>query len=334
MLAMSSFKSIDIVLPCYNEEEALPPFFRELKTTCQAIKADIHWNVILIDDGSNDETFGISKKVLSLNSDWLSSELISFSRNFGKESAIMAGLDHSSADACIIMDADLQDPPAVIESLINSWIAGSTIVCAVRRDRSEDDCIKKITAKLFYFIFGKLTRSKSPLNIGDFRLLDSAAVSALRDCRECNRFSKGLFYWIGFEQSYVYYKRPNRIKGSSKWSYWKLWNYALDGLFGFSTIPLRVWTYVGTFVTLCSFSIGLASVVRVIIYGVEVPGYASVFALLSFLGGLQLIGMGVIGEYIGRIHLESKNRPLYICKYIKKFSIQVVPGKSRNGRKR
>ncbi len=313
-MAEKSF-SISVLVPCYNEEGCLRELFDRLGTIQQQLST-CHWQIILVNDGSIDSTHELGVQLLHSNRHWCSGVAIDFSRNFGKESAILAGLDHCNEDACIIMDADLQDPPELIPLLIESWQNGADIASATRISRQKDGYLKNLTARSFYKFF----RATSKLNVtqdsSDFRLLDRKVIVAIRSCRESIRFSKGFFAWAGFKQDHVYYKRPERHAGISKWGSWKLWNYALDGIFNYSTSPLRIWTYIGAVITVIAFILALKTIIATLTNGIDVPGYASTFAAVTFLGGVQLMGIGILGEYLGRTYIESKRRPPYIVKSI------------------
>jgi glycosyltransferase involved in cell wall biosynthesis len=243
-------------------------------------------------------------------------KILDFSRNFGKDAALTAGLDFSEGKCVVPMDCDLQDPPELIIDMIKKWQEGFEVVLAKRVDRSEDSLTKRVTAGLFYKICNLLSDLKLPENVGDFRLMDRKVIDALKTFPERKRFMKGLFAFAGFKTAVVEYKRPKRRKGVSQWSYWKLWNYAIDGITSFSIFPLRVSSYFGLIVTLLAFALGGRIFFRTIFLGIEVPGYASLMTAILFLGGVQLMSLGVIGEYIGRIYIESKQRPLYIIKDI------------------
>jgi len=311
--------SISLVIPCFNEEGCLGTLFEELRKQAQSVlkvKSELTFEIAIIDDGSKDQTIESAKNLLIQNQDWASGKIICFSRNFGKESALLAGLHYCSGNACITIDADLQDPPEMIPDMISSWLEGYEIVSAVRSDRSNDHWIKRFTAESFYRIFLALSKLDIQLNASDFRLLDRKVVTAILACEERVRFSKGFFAWAGFSKKEVYYTRPERSAGKGKWNQWKLWNYALDGIFSFSTAPLRIWSYVGLIVTIAAFIVGMTSVVRALLFGIETPGYASLFAAVTLLGGLQLIGIGIVGEYLGRTYIESKRRPWFIVRDI------------------
>lgn len=223
-----------------------------------------------------------------------------------------AGIDHAAGDVVVPMDADLQDPPEVLPKLLEQWRKGYDVVYGIRRDRSSDGRTKRVTAGMFYRLFNRLAHDEIPENVGDFRLMDRLVVDALRRLPERNRFMKGLFAWVGYPSIGVEYTRPERVAGETKFSYWKLWNFALDGLVSFSSLPLRVWTYAGMTVALGAVVFAVVIVLRTLVFGRDVPGYASIMTVLLLLGGIQLISLGVIGEYLSRLFIESKQRPLYL----------------------
>lgn len=313
-------KTVDLLVPCHNEEESAPALIDALNSTINNSRLkeleDIYFKLIIVDDGSSDQTCQRFEELLEHADAIDSSSIISLSRNFGKEAGILAGLRHSNGDACIILDADLQDPPELIPEMVRAWLDGYQVVNAVRHDRSSDSMMKRLSSESFYSIFLRLSKLKVQFNASDYRLLDRAAVRAIRSFGERVRFSKGFFAWIGFEQKNIYFRRPIRVSGTSKWGSWKLWNYALDGIFNFSSAPLRIWTYLGLAVTMAAFMVGLSAVIRVLFFGIDVPGYASIFFAVTFLGGLQLVGIGILGEYVGRSYLEAKRRPHYLIKRI------------------
>jgi glycosyltransferase involved in cell wall biosynthesis len=315
-------RSIDLLIPCHNEAASAAALLEALNTTIQTFQQphqfSIHFDLIIVDDGSSDQTCQRFEQLIRESKEIRQGSIISLSRNFGKEAAMLAGLNHCEGDACIILDADLQDPPSLIPEIIYAWLEGYQVVNAVRHDRSSDSLLKRLSSEGFYTLFLKLSKLKVQFNASDFRLLDRAAINAIAACQERVRFSKGFFAWVGFEQKNIYFKRPARHTGPSKWSIWKLWNYALDGIFNFSTAPLRIWSYIGLFVTTAAFIVGLTSVIRVLFFGIDVPGYASLFFAVTFLGGLQLMGIGILGEYVGRSYLESKRRPHFVIKKITK----------------
>ncbi len=298
---------ISIVVPFYNEELAIEQFFR--KVTGVLDGTGMEWEIVCVDDGSRDCTLD---RLLAEARSNPSVKVLELSRNFGKESALTAGLDASSGDVVVLLDADLQDPPSLIEQMLEKWREGYDVVYGVRQSRNSDSLGKRLTASGFYRIFNQLTPTPVPPNTGDFRLMDRRVVDRVRQLPERTRFMKGLFAWVGFKSTAVTYARPGREQGQSTWSYWKLWNFALDGLTSFSTMPLRVWTYVGLTVSLLSFFYASFLVFRTLFAGVDLPGYASLMVVVLFLGGIQLISLGVIGEYLGRVFIEVKQRPVYL----------------------
>lgn len=317
---MNRSAAIDLLIPCLNEEDSAPYLLEELSKTIESIQNDpsifIDFRLIIVDDGSTDNTVASFHTLIRTSTVLKGGKIIELSRNFGKEAAILAGLRHCDKDACIILDADLQDPPSLIPRMIAEWLQGYQVVNAVRHDRSSDTYFKQVSSSVFYSIFLKLSKLKIELNASDYRLLDRIAIDAILACEERIRFSKGFFAWVGFKQQNISFSRPLRKAGLTKWNQWKLWNYALDGIFSFSTAPLRIWSYLGLAVTAAAFLVGLSAVFRVIFYGIDVPGYASLFFAVTFLGGLQLIGIGILGEYVGRTYMESKRRPIYLVKRI------------------
>ena len=317
---MDLSRTIDLLIPCYNEQDSAPFLLQELGTTIQELRsnnsAQILFRLLIVDDGSTDLTVSTFEHLIRGSREISGGKIIQLSRNFGKEAAILAGLKNCDAAACIILDADLQDPPSLIPRMIAEWLGGVQVVNAVRIDRSSDNAFKKVSSSAFYSVFLRLSKLKVEFNASDYRLLDRVAIDAILSCEERVRFSKGFFAWVGFSQKNITFSRPTRRAGLTKWNQWKLWNYALDGIFSFSTAPLRIWSYLGLLVTAVSFFVGCSAVFRVIFYGIDVPGYASLFFAVTFLGGLQLIGIGILGEYVGRTYVESKRRPNYLIKRI------------------
>ncbi len=298
---------ISLVVPVFNEEDAIPVFYRTVKEKLSSYNLEI----IFINDGSTDSTEQIIKSLQNNDESVLA---INFIRNFGKEAALLAGLEHSSGDAVIPVDVDLQDPIEVIPLLINKWQEGWPIVLAKRNDRRSDSRFKRKTAAWFYKLHNKISSPKLEENVGDFRLLSRATVENIKQLQERNLFMKGLLSWVEGDSAIVEYSRPARIAGEAKFNGWRLWNLALEGLTSFSTFPLRVWTYIGFFVAFLSFVYGAWMIIDKIIWGNPVAGYPSLLVSILFLGGIQLIGIGVLGEYIGRIYIETKHRPRYIKK--------------------
>ncbi|ASN16095.1 glycosyltransferase involved in cell wall biosynthesis [Pantoea ananatis] len=300
---------ISLIVPVLNEEDAIPVFYKTVREF-EALKQHTI-EIVFINDGSKDATESIID-ALSV-SDPLVVPL-SLTRNFGKEPALFAGLEHATGDAVIPIDVDLQDPINVIPLLIEKWQAGADIVLAKRIDRSTDGHLKRKTAEWFYTLHNKISNPKIEENVGDFRLMSRDVVENIKKMPERNLFMKGILSWVGGKTEVIEYARAERVAGDSKFNSWKLWNLALEGITSFSTFPLRMWTYIGLLVASFAFLYGAWMIVDKIWFGNSVPGYPSLLVSILFLGGVQLIGIGVLGEYIGRIYIESKNRPRYIIK--------------------
>lgn len=300
---------LSIVVPAYNEQEVLPEFYRRLTAVVDALNADVE--LVFVNDGSTDDTLAV---LHSLKQQDARVAIVDLSRNFGKEIAMTAGLDHAHGDAVVVIDADLQDPPELIPQMIQHWREGFDVVYAQRTSRSGESALKKTTAHLFYRLMQRLSRVQIPPDTGDFRLLSRRAVVALAGLREQHRFMKGLFAWIGFPQKALLYERDARHDGKSKWNYLSLWNFAIEGITSFSTLPLHVATYLGLLTALGAFGYGLFILVDTLLVGNPVPGYPSLLVVVLFLGGIQLMALGVIGEYLGRMFDETKQRPLYLLK--------------------
>jgi len=298
---------VSLVVPVYNEQEVVEAFIDKTKEVMNA--AGLNYEMVFVNDGSTDETLPI---LISLSSVDPRIRVIDLSRNFGKEAALTAGIHHIDGDVLVPIDVDLQDPPELIAEFVDKWREGYDVVYGVRVKRDEDSWSKRVTAGGFYGVFNRLSPTNIPPNAGDFRLMDKRVVEILKQLPERNRFMKGLFSWVGFRAVGVPYERPARVAGQTKWNLRKLWNFALDGIVSFSTAPLRVWSYLGVVVSLISFLYALFIITRVLIFGIDVPGYASLLVVMLFLGGIQLISLGIIGEYLGRLFLETKARPVYI----------------------
>ncbi|MDR1397652.1 MAG: glycosyltransferase family 2 protein [Desulfarculales bacterium] len=309
---MDKAKLISLIIPFYNEGAAINILYERLSAALAAIP-DCLFEIICVDDGSRDNTLAVLNNIAEKDPRLL---IIEFSRNFGKEAAMSAGLDYAGGQAVIILDADLQDPPELIAPMLELWQGGAEVVNARRTNRQAESFLKRRSAGLFYWVHNKVSYPPIPANVGDFRLLDRKAVNALKQMPERQRFMKGLFSWVGFKSAEIAYRRETRSAGKSKFSGFKLWNFALEGITSFSTLPLRVWTYIGVAVALPALGWGAFTLVKTLVFGIDVPGYASTIIAVLFLGGLQLISVGVLGEYIGRIYAESKNRPLYIIRRI------------------
>ncbi|EIX7372250.1 glycosyltransferase family 2 protein [Citrobacter freundii] len=300
---------ISLVVPVFNEEDAIPIFYKNVREFEELKKHDVE--IVFINDGSKDATESM------INALAISDKLVvpvSFTRNFGKEPAICAGLDYATGEAVIPIDVDLQDPIDVIPAMIEKWQSGADIVLAKRSDRSTDGKLKRKTAEWFYKLHNKISDPKIEENVGDFRLLSRHVVENIKLMPERNLFMKGILSWVGGRTDVVEYTRAGRIAGNSKFNGWRLWNLALEGITSFSTFPLRIWTYIGFFVAALSFLYGAWMIADKIFWGNPVAGYPSIIVSILFLGGVQLIGIGVLGEYIGRIYIESKQRPRYIVK--------------------
>ncbi len=300
---------ISIVIPLYNESENIEYLFKRIISVLN--KLHTNYEIICVNDGSQDNTLDI---LIEHNQKNTFIKVINLSRNFGKEIALTAGIDHAAGAAIIPIDADLQDPPELLAQLIDKWREGYDVVYATRRSRRGETWLKKATAKAFYQTIGKMSPIPIPSNTGDFRLLDRRVVEAIKKLPERTRFMKGLFAWVGYKQTSILFDREARHSGNSNWSYWKLWNFALDGIISFSFLPLKVWSYVGVTISLISLFYALYLVVRTLVFGVDVPGYASLMVAILFLGGVQLITLGVLGEYLGRVYEEVKGRPLYFVR--------------------
>ena len=302
---------LSIICPVKDEEDAIAPFVARVRAVLEGLSdpGAKSFEILFIDDGSNDMTLA---EIRRANQADARVRAISFSRNFGKEAALSAGLDHARGDAVIPLDVDLQDPPEVLGDMITKWREGFEIVYGVRDNRDSDSLPKRLTADLYYRAHNWLSEDKIPEHAGDFRLLDRKVVDVIRAMPERTRFMKGLFAWAGFRQASVPYNRDPRQIGTTKFSYWKLWTFALDGITSASTVPLRVWSYLGGVVALFALGYALVVIVRTLAFGVDVPGYASMIVAVLFLGGLQLLSLGVLGEYVGRILIETKRRPLYV----------------------
>ncbi len=302
---------LSLIVPVKDEEDAIGPFVKRVAPILDRLLADGSWEILFVDDGSGDGTL---PKIHAAHRADARVRAISLSRNFGKEAALSAGLDHACGRACVPIDVDMQDPPEVIGDMLVKWREGYEVVYGVRRDRRTDSFPKRLTADLYYRAHNWLSSDKIPEHAGDFRLLDRAVVDVIRQLPERNRFMKGLFAWSGFRQAAVEYDRSARTVGTSKFPAWKLWTLAVDGITSASTLPLRVWSYIGVVIALLGMIYAAFVIVRTTLYGVDVPGYSSLMVAVLFFGGLQLISLGVLGEYVGRILVETKQRPIYVIR--------------------
>ena len=308
---MIPIQTISLLVPIYNEELNLKHFFEQVISLFNQLEED--YEIICVNDGSTDKSLEILIQVNTTNP---KIKVISFSRNFGKEAALSAALDHAKGDALIPIDCDLQDPIDLIPQMIDKWKNDHyQVVCARRISRSSDSWLKKTSAKYFYRFFNQLSDVPIPENVGDFRLMDKSVAEIVKQLPEKNRFMKGLFSWVGFHTSYIDYEREERWAGKSKFNYWKLWNFAIDGFTSFSSIPIRLSTYLGAIISLGAFSYAFYIILKTLIYGKDTPGYASLIVVILLQFGIQMIAIGILGEYIGRIFQEVKNRPLYVVAY-------------------
>ncbi len=298
---------LSLIVPLFNEEESIAIFLENVRPIIRRL--NLNTEVIFIDDGSTDRTYEVVCAEACLDA---SIKLVRFSRNFGKEAALTAGLDLSIGSAVIPMDADLQDPPELIEEFIRLWREGFDVVIGQRTKRDSDGSVKRATSGWFYRIFNAVSEQRIEPNAGDFRLMSRRVVDATLKLRERNRFMKGMFAWAGFRAVSVPYSRPARAAGQTKFNYWKLWNFALDGITSFSTAPLKIWTYIGMAVAVFALIYMLVIFIQTLVFGNNVPGYASLMVVVLLLGAVQLLSLGIIGEYLGRLYVEAKQRPIYL----------------------
>ena len=306
----SADQLLTVVVPAYNEQEVLPEFHR--RTTAILSTLGMRTEIVYVNDGSTDGTLRV---LMDLRKQFPGTAVVDLSRNFGKEIALTAGLDYARGDAVVVIDADLQDPPEVIPQLVTQWRAGYDVVYAKRSAREGETVFKRATAHIFYRLIQRISRVHIPQDTGDFRLLSRRAVESLKTLREQHRFMKGLFAWIGFPQKAVHYRRDPRFAGETKWNYWHLWNFALEGITSFTIAPLKIATYVGILVAIAAFIFAIVIIYRTIMFGDTARGYPSLMVVILFLGGIQLITLGIIGEYLGRMFNETKQRPLYLLNY-------------------
>ncbi len=304
---MADRSLISIIVPMYNEEAVLQTLFDALAAVMH--ECDVDYEIVCVDDGSTD---GTRSKLRAWAEQDSRIKAVFLARNFGKEAAMTAALDFAAGDAVIPIDADLQDPPELIKDMIARWREGFDVVYARRISRHSDTAMKRNSAGLFYKIFNHLSEMPIPENVGDYRLMDRRVVEAIRQLPEKDRFMKGLFCWPGFSNTTIEFERKERADGESKFNYWKLWNFALNGITSFSSLPIRMGVYLGLIVSLVAFIYGAVIMLKTLVFGVQLPGYASTMVVVLFIGGIQLFFLGLMGEYIGRIYKEVKNRPIYI----------------------
>jgi glycosyltransferase involved in cell wall biosynthesis len=302
-------QKLTVVVPAYNESSGLREFHARLAAVLDKLAPDLAGDVLYVDDGSRDDTWDV---IRSLHSSDPRAAGLKLSRNFGKEHAMTAGLDHTDADAIVMIDADLQDPPELIPEFVRKWREGFDVVYGTRSSRAGESAAKKFTASAFYRVMERLSATPVPRDTGDFRLMNRRAVQALGQLRERQRFMKGLFAWVGYRQTSIEYERDARFAGTSKFNYWRLWNFAIEGITSFSGAPLKVATYVGVLTAMLAFLFGIYVLIKALLFGDAVRGYPTLMLVILFLGGVQLIALGMIGEYLGRLYLEAKQRPLYL----------------------
>jgi glycosyltransferase involved in cell wall biosynthesis len=303
---MLSHPTFSVVVPVFNEAEVLPEFHRRLAAVLTPLGS---WEVVYVNDGSRDTSLAILSQLRAADPHVA---LVNLSRNFGKEIALTAGLEHAGGEAIIVIDADLQDPPELIPELVNGWTEGFDTVYAQRRQRNGETWLKRATANAFYRVIERISHVPIPRDTGDFRLMSRRVVTAVLQFREQHRFMKGVFAWVGYPSKAVLYDRAARHAGCTKWNYWKLWNFAIEGITSFTLMPLKIATYLGVLVALLSVAYAIVIVVRTLVFGNPVAGYPSLLTVILFLGGVQLMTLGVIGEYLGRVFNETKGRPLYL----------------------
>ena len=302
-------KNISILVPCYHEEKSLPLFYPEVKKVIDS-EHNYEWEILFVNDGSKDNTLSIIKALRAADNQIT---YVNLSRNFGKEKAMLAGFDYAIGDCVIIMDADLQDPPSLIPEMLRYWEQGFKDVYAKRKNRGRESWIRKKFSLLFYKILSHTTRFDVLQNVGDFRLLDRQCVEALKRIRETERYTKGLFCWIGYEKKEITFDRKDRIAGKSNWNFWSLFDLAIEGITSFTTAPLRIATIGGVFIALVAFIFMLYYIGKTLLYGDPVQGFTTLVSILLFMSGVILLAIGVLGEYVGRIFNETKNRPTYLA---------------------
>jgi len=303
-------KKVDIIVPCFNEGEVLNLFFNETVKVISEIK-NYGFEILFIDDGSSDNTIDILKQ-FALENDFV--KYISFSRNFGKESAMYAGLKNSRGDYAVLLDADLQHPPMLIAEMLNAMEEGFDCCCANRSSREKDSRLLNFFKRRFYRLINRISEVNMPDGAGDFRMMNRKMINAVIAMSEVQRFSKGIFSWVGFKTKWISFENVERAAGETKWSFWKLFKYALDGITAFSTAPLKIASVLGIFISISAFVYLIFIIVKTLAFGIDSPGYASIITILLFIGGIIIFSCGILGEYIAKIYMEVKNRPVYIIR--------------------
>ncbi len=312
-MRQSQRQRLSLVVPVFNEEETIRPFLDRtipiLTRAASLVSSESTYEILFVNDGSTDATAVLLGALAERNA---CIKVVNLSRNFGKEAAVAAGLHYATGDAVIPIDVDLQDPPELIEPMVVKWLAGAMAVEAVRTDRASDSWYKRFTAMWFYSLYNRFADQPIRENVGDYRLLDREVVDVLKHLGEHSRFNKALYSWVGFTRETVEFVREKRSAGTSKWKYWRLWNFALDGLTASTTAPLRVWTYVGGGAAIVAFGYAAFIIIHTLVFGVDAPGYASIITVVLSMGALNLLALGIMGEYVGRIAKEVRGRPLYV----------------------
>lgn len=311
---------LSIAVPCFNEQHSIQPFVDAITPVLASLGLD--YEIVFVDDGSTDDSLPL---LVALSRRNAHIKVVSLTRNFGKEAALTAALDCVSGAAVIPMDVDLQDPVELIPAMVAKWQAGADVVLAHRQARPNDAVLKRWAARLFYRLISRLSAIPIPADVGDFRLMDQAVVACVRQLPEKTRFMKGILAWPGFHSETLEFTRPPRQAGRSKWPFWKLFNHALDGIFAFSTAPLRIWTYIGAVLSLFSLGYLLWVVGKTLVLGIDVPGYASTLSVILFFNGIILMGLGILGEYLGRVFVEVKGRPIYLVRSKVGFGAKIQP---------
>ncbi|KFI91124.1 glycosyltransferase [Bifidobacterium saguini DSM 23967] len=309
-MSNTDVRTLTVMIPCYNEQESLPALFARMDELVANAPARLRYTLLFVDDGSKDNTRPLVRDYAGKHSDY--AEYLFLSRNFGKEKAMYAGIMHTHTDGLVIIDADLQDPPELIPEMAELWFQGYEDVYARRRSREGESWLKKATSRWYYSLLQKISGVEIQRDTGDFRLLDRKCIEALQRLDESERNSKALFSWIGFKKIEFLYDRDKRVAGTTKWSYPKLFHLAMDGITSFTIAPLKIATWAGSIVSVAAFLYALFLIVRTLVSGIDVPGYASTMVVMLFLGGVQLLCLGIIGEYLGRIFMQTKGRPNYL----------------------
>ena len=302
---------LSIIVPMMNEEDSLDSFFARLSPVLDQLT--FTYEIIIVNDGSRDATL---EKLTAYQKKCPALIVVDLSRNFGKEAALTAGFSQARGDAVIVLDADLQDPPELILQMVAKWQEGYEVVAVVRKDRAGDSFLHRANVGFFYKFINLMSDTQIKPNVRDYRLMCRTAVDAFLSLKERTRFNKGLFAWLGFREYYIYQELHDRVAGSTKWSFRKLFSFAIDGITSFSTAPLRIWTYIGLITACCAFLLGIFLIIKTYLFGVITPGWTSTIVIILFFSGLNMLSVGILGEYVGRVFIETKQRPLFIIRKI------------------